>query len=62
VAGLMAAEYQRVMKRAQDLKKAELEEELAAIKHDPKVAAGCCRAGCVYVLCAQPAAAGGLWP
>jgi hypothetical protein len=36
-AGLMAAEYQRVMKRARDLRQAELEEELAAIKHDPKV-------------------------
>ena len=37
VAGLMAAEYQRVMKRARDLRQAELEEELAAIKHDPTV-------------------------
>ena len=39
-AGLMAAEYQRVMKRARDLRQAELVEELAAIKHDPKVPAG----------------------
>jgi hypothetical protein len=39
-AGLMAAEYQRVMKRARDLRQAELEEELAAIKHDPTVLAG----------------------
>ena len=37
VAGLMAAEYQRVVKRARDLRQAELEAELAAIKHDPQV-------------------------
>jgi hypothetical protein len=39
-AALMAAEYQRVMKRARDLRQAELEEELATIKHDPTVLAG----------------------
>lgn len=37
--GLMAAEYQGVMKRARDLRQAELEAELAAIKHDPQVPA-----------------------
>lgn len=33
----MAAEYNRVVKRARDLRQAELEAELAAIKHDPQV-------------------------